>query len=41
MLMPIPAARLDKGSLHYSLAKWYKILRWSVGLESWTRELGH
>ena len=41
MLMPIPAARLDKDFLHYSLAKWYKILRWSVGLESWTRELGH
>ncbi len=40
VLLPIPSARLDKGSLRHSLAKWYKILRWSVGLEAWTRQSG-
>jgi hypothetical protein len=39
-LLPIPFARLDKDSLRHSLAKWHKILRWSVGLEAWTRQMG-
>ncbi len=32
VLIPIPSARLDKESLRHSLAKWCRILRWSVGL---------
>jgi GT2 family glycosyltransferase len=39
-LLLIPSARLDKGSLRHSLAKWYKILCWSIGLEAWTRQRG-
>lgn len=35
------SARLDKESLRHSLIKWYKILRWSVGLEAWTRQEGN
>ena len=38
VLLPIPSARLDKESLWCSLIKWSKILRWSVGLEAWTRQ---
>jgi hypothetical protein len=41
VLLPIPSARLDKGSLRHSIKKWYRILRWSVGLEAWTRQEGH
>jgi GT2 family glycosyltransferase len=40
VLLPVPSARLDKGSLRHSLNKWYKILRWSVGLEAWTHQKG-
>jgi GT2 family glycosyltransferase len=40
-LLPIPSARIDKESLRHSLIKWYKILRWSVGLEAWTRQKGN
>jgi len=40
VLLLIPSARRDKDSLHHSLAKWYKILRWSMGLEAWTRQRG-
>jgi GT2 family glycosyltransferase len=40
VLIPIPSARLDKDFLRRSLAKWYKILRWSIGLEAWTRQMG-
>ena len=40
VLLPIPSARLDKDSLRRSLAKWYKILRWTIGLEAWTRQIG-
>jgi hypothetical protein len=39
-LLPIPSARLNKDSLRHSLAKWYKILRWSMGVEAWTRQRG-
>jgi len=38
VLLPIPSARLDQDSLRHSLAKWHKILRWSLGLEAWTRQ---
>jgi hypothetical protein len=38
VLLAIPSARLDKDSLRHSLMKWHKILRWSVGLEAWTRQ---
>ncbi|MGD1082958.1 MAG: glycosyltransferase family 2 protein, partial [Candidatus Sulfotelmatobacter sp.] len=41
VLLSIPSARLDKNSLRHSLNKWYKILRWSVGLEAWTRQKGN
>jgi len=40
VLMPIPSARLDKDSHRHSLAKWHRILRWSVGLEAWTGQMG-
>jgi hypothetical protein len=40
LLIPIPSARRDKDSLRHSLSKWYKILRWSMGLEAWTRQMG-
>jgi GT2 family glycosyltransferase len=40
VLLPIPSARLHKDSLRHSLRKWYRILRWSVGLEAWTRQGG-
>jgi hypothetical protein len=40
VLIPIPSARLEKDSRRHSLAKWRKILRWTVGLEPWTRRLG-
>jgi hypothetical protein len=40
LLLPIPSAKLDKESLRHSLTKWYKILRWSMGLEAWTRQMG-
>ncbi len=39
VLLSIPSARLDKDSLRHSLAKWHKILRWSIGLEAWTRQV--
>ena len=38
ILLPIPSARRDKDSLRHSLTKWHKILRWSLGLEAWTRQ---
>ena len=38
VLLPIPSARLDQASLRHSLTKWHKILRWSLGLEAWTRQ---
>lgn len=38
VLLPIPSARLDQDSLRHSLSKWHKILRWSLGLEAWTRQ---
>jgi hypothetical protein len=41
VLLPFPSARLDKRFLRQSLIKWYKILRWSVGLEAWTRQKGN
>jgi hypothetical protein len=37
-LLPI---RRDKDSLRYSLSKWYKILRWSMGLEPWAGRMGN
>ena len=37
-LLPAMGPRQD--SLRHSLAKWYKILRWSMGLEAWTRQMG-
>ncbi|HXW15181.1 MAG TPA: glycosyltransferase family 2 protein [Terriglobia bacterium] len=40
ILIPIPSARLDKDSHRHSLAKWHKVLRWSVGLEAWTGHMG-
>jgi N-acetylglucosaminyl-diphospho-decaprenol L-rhamnosyltransferase len=40
-LLPIPSARIDKDSLRHSLMKWHKILRWSLGLEAWTRQEGN
>jgi hypothetical protein len=40
VLIPIPSARLDKDPRLHSLAKWHKILRWSMGLEAWTRKAG-
>jgi hypothetical protein len=40
VLLPIPFTRLNKDSLRHSLAKWYKILRWSIGLEAWARQMG-
>ena len=40
VLLPIPSAQRDKDSLWCSLIKWFKILRWSVGLEAWTRQQG-
>ena len=40
VLLPLPSARLDKDSHRHSLAKWHKILRWSMGLESWTAQMG-
>jgi hypothetical protein len=40
VLMPIPSTRLDKDSHRHSLAKWHKILRWSLGLEPWTWQMG-
>ena len=41
VLLAIPSARLDKESLRRSLNKWYKILRWCVGLEAWTKQEGN
>ena len=40
-LLAIPSAQLDKDALRYSLNKWHKILRWSMGLEAWTRQKGN
>jgi hypothetical protein len=40
VLLPIPSARLDKDSFRRSLAKWHRILRWTIGLEAWTRQRG-
>jgi GT2 family glycosyltransferase len=40
VLIPIPSARLNKDSLRQSLAKWHKLLRWSIGWEAWTRQMG-
>lgn len=40
VVLPIPSTRLDRASLEHSLNKWYKVLRWSVGLEAWTRYRG-
>jgi GT2 family glycosyltransferase len=40
MLMLFPLARLRKDSVRHSLVKWYKIMRWSIGLEPWTRKMG-
>lgn len=39
VLLPIPSGTLDKDSLRHSLIKWYRILRWSMGLEPWTRQM--
>lgn len=38
VLIPLRSARVDRHSLQASLNKWYKILRWSMGLEPWTRQ---
>ena len=41
VLLPFPFALLGKDSLRHSLNKWYKILRWSLGLETWIRRNGN
>jgi len=40
VLMPFTATPIDKDSHRHSLAKWHKILRWSMGLEAWTGRMG-
>jgi len=39
-LLAVPRAAIDKTSLRGSFRKWWKILRWSIGLEAWTERLG-
>jgi len=39
-LAVLPAAGSRQDSLRHSLRKWRKILRWTLGLEPWTRRLG-
>jgi hypothetical protein len=39
-LLIVAALGFDKDSIRFSFRKWYKILRWSVGLEAWTRQMG-
>jgi GT2 family glycosyltransferase len=40
LLLVMPGTAIDKGSLRGSFRKWRKILRWSIGLEAWTEQLG-
>jgi GT2 family glycosyltransferase len=39
-LLAVPSSADNKISLRGSSRKWWKILRWSVGLEAWTKRLG-
>jgi hypothetical protein len=39
--LALPVPRVGKVSIRWSLRKWYKVLRWSVGLEPWTKHSGH
>jgi len=38
-LYPIPNKFFPAQNFSYSLQKWKKVLRWSLGLESWTKEI--
>lgn len=39
-LLMVAAVGFEKDSIRFTFRKWYKILRWAVGLERWAKEPG-